>query len=73
MTHLMAPVLEVLGEVFFMDDLLPDEHVSYTAKTTRASHCHVLGEEDIPSRRFQFEFMGVERCASRIWGIGWSV
>lgn len=75
MTDLMAPVLEVLGDIygmdfgFFMDHLLPDEHVSYTAKTTRANHCHVLGEKYPPSRRFQFEYRELSRFTEGTQGL----
>lgn len=67
MTGLISTVLEVLGDVycmdfgFFADHLLPDEHMSYTAKTTRGNHCHVLEGVDPPSRRFQFEYRELSR------------
>lgn len=66
-TDMPATVLEVLGDAygmdfgFFADHLLPDEHVSYTAKTTRGSHCHVLEEGSPAGKRFQFEYRELSR------------
>lgn len=62
-----ATVLEVLGDVYYMDfgffadHLLPDEYVSYTAKTTRGNHYYILEGRYPPSRQFQFEYRELSR------------
>jgi hypothetical protein len=51
-------VLEALEDTYgmdfglFADHLLPDENISYTSKTTRGSHLHILEEKKPESRRF---------------------
>ncbi|RPB10618.1 hypothetical protein P167DRAFT_250289 [Morchella conica CCBAS932] len=66
-TDIRETVLEVLGDThgmdfgFFADHLLPDEHISYTSKTTRGSHLHILEETKPESRRFQFEYRELGR------------
>lgn len=68
-TDLPAAVLELLGDVygmdfgFFADHLLLDEHMSYTSKTTRGNHCHIVEEGNPPSKRFQFEYRELSRFA----------
>lgn len=67
MTGLISTVLEVLGDAycmdfgFFTDHSLPDECVSYTAKTARGNHYHVLEGRDPLSKQFQFEYRELSR------------
>lgn len=72
-TEMTASALEVLGDIygmdlgFFADHLLPDEHVSYTSKTTRSNHLHVLEENKPPSKRFQLEYRELSRFSRSHW------